>query len=318
MSKQNAVRTNPAKLPGSTRSGASLLECRNTLGAHVCMQREAAGPATGLAAPSLVRQVVESPGHPLDAATRSVMEPRLGHDFSRVRVHTDGKAADSADAVGANAYTVGNNLVFANQQYSPATRAGKRLLTHELSHVVQQRTAASSGSQPAGRIAISNPSDHSERVAEQVAEGATRDSNEGQELTTLRPSLAGRQTGFQLQRQKSNKDVKDPQAGHDGADIALQGDVVSPDLKSSDMMPSPIEPEEAWGEADTRVKPEFENAFQDVTRAAAADAKWQVHDLVQSYDGMLSDPNKTFLAIAGAFLGMPAIFLRTRRLRVRR
>lgn len=67
------------------------------------------------------------------------MEPRLGHDFSNVRVHTDAKAAESAVAVNALAYTAGRDMVFAAGQYAPASIAGKKVLAHELTHVVQQR-----------------------------------------------------------------------------------------------------------------------------------------------------------------------------------
>jgi hypothetical protein len=71
------------------------------------------------------------------------MEPRFGHDFSQVRLHTDGRAAKSARAVDALAYTVGSNVVFGEGQHQPGTLAGQRLLAHELSHVVQQGRAAS-------------------------------------------------------------------------------------------------------------------------------------------------------------------------------
>jgi hypothetical protein len=65
------------------------------------------------------------------------MEPRFGHDFSGVRLHTDAKAVDSAQAVNALAYTVGRDIVFGTGQYAPETRAGRTLLAHELAHVVQ-------------------------------------------------------------------------------------------------------------------------------------------------------------------------------------
>src|SRR5439155_11614209 len=74
------------------------------------------------------------------------MEPRLGHDFSHVRVHTDAKAAESARAVNALAYTVGQNVVFGARQYEPHASEGRRLLAHELTHVVQQGTMYSTGS----------------------------------------------------------------------------------------------------------------------------------------------------------------------------
>jgi hypothetical protein len=66
------------------------------------------------------------------------MAPRFGHDFGEVRIHTDAKAADSARAVGAQAYTVGRDVVFATGRYAPQTLAGKKLIAHELAHVLQQ------------------------------------------------------------------------------------------------------------------------------------------------------------------------------------
>lgn len=89
-------------------------------------------------APSIVRDVLSQPGKPLHQSTRTSMEGRFGYDFSQVRVHTDGKAAKSAQSVNARAYTVGSNVVFGSGQYSPSSRSGQHLLAHELTHVVQQ------------------------------------------------------------------------------------------------------------------------------------------------------------------------------------
>jgi hypothetical protein len=102
------------------------------------LQRKQAGAGPQVAPPS-VYAVLNSPGQPLDAATRAFMEPRFGHDFSGVRVHTDAGAADSAKAVNALAYTLREHVVFNSNQYSPGTAEGQRLLAHELTHVVQQR-----------------------------------------------------------------------------------------------------------------------------------------------------------------------------------
>jgi hypothetical protein len=74
------------------------------------------------------------------------MEPHFAHDFSRVRIHADARAAESAAAVNALAYTVGQNVVFGKAQYAPGTHAGQRILAHELTHVVQQSNASSSES----------------------------------------------------------------------------------------------------------------------------------------------------------------------------
>ncbi len=88
--------------------------------------------------PSIVHEVLRSSGQPLDAPTRAFMEPRFGHDLSHVRVHADAKAAESAQAVNALAYTAGRAVVFGPGQYVPETNDGRRLLAHELAHVMQQ------------------------------------------------------------------------------------------------------------------------------------------------------------------------------------
>src|SRR5712671_3809831 len=95
--------------------------------------------------PPIVHEVLRSSGQALDAHTRSFFEPRFDYDFSQVRVHADAKAAESAQAVNALAYTVGQDIVFGAGQYAPGTNAGQRLLAHELTHTAQQRTAAYSG-----------------------------------------------------------------------------------------------------------------------------------------------------------------------------
>jgi len=117
------------------------------------IQRKASGEVTQPAAPPIVHEVLRSPGQPLDAATRAFFEPRFGTDFDQVRVHTDAKAAESARAVNALAYTVGQNVVFREGQYAPGTSGGQRLLAHELVHMVQQggavpQTVQSEGSRP--------------------------------------------------------------------------------------------------------------------------------------------------------------------------
>ena len=102
------------------------------------VQRKESNGGGGQAAPSIVNDVIASSGKPLDSNTQQFMESRMGHDFSHVQVHTDGKAAESATAVNALAYTSGNHIVFNSGQYQPDTEGGKRLLAHELVHVGQQ------------------------------------------------------------------------------------------------------------------------------------------------------------------------------------
>lgn len=87
---------------------------------------------------SMVRDVTQSAGDRLDVATRGFMEQRFGHDFSQVRIHTNSAASFSARALNAQAYTTGHNIVFTPERYKPQTHAGRKLLAHELTHVVQQ------------------------------------------------------------------------------------------------------------------------------------------------------------------------------------
>jgi len=89
-------------------------------------------------APASVDQTLASPGRPLEPALRQDMEQRFGYDFSRVRVHSDAVAEQSARDVNAHAYTVGHNLVFGAGRFVPRTQEGLRLIAHELTHVVQQ------------------------------------------------------------------------------------------------------------------------------------------------------------------------------------
>ena len=101
-------------------------------------RREASGAAAD-DAPAVVTALLGSPGRPLEADTRAFMEPRLGCDLSNVRIHTGPLASRSAEAVAARAYTVDRNVVFRHGEYAPDTTEGRRLLAHELAHVVQQR-----------------------------------------------------------------------------------------------------------------------------------------------------------------------------------
>ncbi len=114
----------------------------------------------------IVEDVLRSPGEPLDAATRAFFEPRFGHDFSRVRVHSDDRAAASARAVNAVAYTVGRNIAFDLGRYDPTTRQGQRLLAHELTHVAQQDRQM-----PArlDKLTMTQPGASSEREADRAA-----------------------------------------------------------------------------------------------------------------------------------------------------
>jgi len=111
-------------------------------------------------------------GAPLDEETRADMEGRLGHDFSDVRVHTGGTADESARSVNAQAYTVGSDIVFAGGRYDPTSDAGKHMLAHELTHVVQQRSGPVDGTDAGDGVRVSDPSDRFEREAAASADQA--------------------------------------------------------------------------------------------------------------------------------------------------
>lgn len=103
-------------------------ERKEELEKRLSLQRWSKEGTTQAAIPPVVHEVLRSPGQPLDRGTCEFMEPRFGHDFSKVRVHTDAKAAESARAVNALAYTVGKDVVFGANEYAPGTMGGRRLL----------------------------------------------------------------------------------------------------------------------------------------------------------------------------------------------
>jgi len=117
--------------------------------------------------PSSVRDVVSSGGRPLDGGTQGAMESAFGHNFSRVRVHADAPAARSANEINALAYTVGDHIVFGQGQHRPDAPDGRRLIAHELAHVVQQSHGAAGAASEA----------HLEADADAAASEAVRGGN---------------------------------------------------------------------------------------------------------------------------------------------
>jgi hypothetical protein len=109
---------------------------------HVQRKSAAAETSRHTSAPfrtrALINEVLQAAGQPLDSKAREFFEPRFARDFGRVRIHTDARAAESARSVQALAYTVGNRIVFSSGEYAPQTKAGRRLIAHELAHTVQQ------------------------------------------------------------------------------------------------------------------------------------------------------------------------------------
>jgi hypothetical protein len=104
-------------------------------------RKEAANESSSVAS---AEAMIQRRGSRLDPEVRSYFEPRFGHRFDQVRIHTGAEADQSARSVSALAYTVGDNIVFRGDQYRPSTVEGKKLIAHELTHVVQQGAAGAS------------------------------------------------------------------------------------------------------------------------------------------------------------------------------
>jgi hypothetical protein len=163
-----------------------------------------------------VRDALRTPGQPLNPTTQTEMEARLGHDFSQVRVHADALAGESAETLGAKAYTVGDDIVFGHGKYRPATTAGQQLLSHELAHVVQQGRGGPS------------PEFHPGAVHEQQAETAAHEV-----AGTTGPVTIAGATGMGLARQ---------------ADPEIE-EAIERELTPSDTPSEPIKPSRPGGPA---------------------------------------------------------------------
>jgi len=133
------------------------------------LYRRAAGDGPKFA-PDIVREVLRRPGRPMPAGLRRDMEDRLGQGFADVCLHSDHRAAESADAVAAQAYTVGRHIVFGAGRYEPGSASGRMLITHELSHAAANPPGISV---PSGHLRISSPLESAERHAADVSEGVS-------------------------------------------------------------------------------------------------------------------------------------------------
>ena len=131
---------------------------------------EAAGPRV---APPVVHEVLSDSGSAFGGPVRHEMEQRLGHDFGAVRIHNDQRSSESARAVAARAYTVGQHIVFGSGTFDPGSSEGKKLLAHELVHTMQQTN--SSAGLARSELEVSRSSDPQELEADRIAEHVVRD-----------------------------------------------------------------------------------------------------------------------------------------------
>lgn len=200
------------------------------------LQRKPADLADINDAPPIVHDALRAPGYPLDLTTRAFFEPRFDHDFSRVRMHTDAKAAESARAVNALAYTVGRDVVFGAGQYTPGTRAGNRLLAHELAHTIQQSPGIAPQTIPVSlqpKLTVSQQGDEYEREADRAAKEVLRMQEPATATHTL-ISLPTSDAGQMIQRTPEKLEKKE--ARRDvvfilSPDVGSEAPVVAPEVK---------------------------------------------------------------------------------------
>jgi hypothetical protein len=191
----------PVRAPRSVHGEASLLHLQRTIGNAGVVQMLADETAEDDRDASPVHDVVgRGGGTALDPGTRSAMESKFGQGFGDVRLHTDQRASASAESVGANAYTVGSDIVFRSGHFDPSSATGQRTIAHELTHVVQQRSGPVDGSDAPGGIRLSDPGDRFERAAEENADHV---------MSGDAPSPASLESAPSLQRQPDDAEESD-------------------------------------------------------------------------------------------------------------
>lgn len=201
--------------------------------------------------PGLINDVLQSPGQPLDTSTSAFMESRFGHDFSQVRVHADAKAAESARALCSQAYAVGPDVVFGAGQYKPETTVGRKLLAHELTHIIQQ----SGIQQVPGKLNIGRADDPAEHEAAAVSR--TIESGQDVCMVSRQPIVLARQTD----------------AGVEGSDRTTQANCVRRLGGCTNTRPAGIPTPEEITDYNTRCRSETGYVGPDVT-PTAQECQW--------------------------------------------
>jgi len=187
--------------------------------------------------PAIVHEVLHSQGQPLDAQTRAFMEPRFGHDFSNVRVHSGAKAAESARALNAIAYTASNNIVFEGGRYQPAGNYGLRLLAHELAHVVQQQAS----------IGVKDRVGQAGDAYETQADGVANSVMSGKQAET-RPDNTTEYS------ERHIADLMNGRLPHDGTPAIQMQAKSTPTVSSAEKVPGFRQMIEKWVAIDTKIK----------------------------------------------------------------
>lgn len=192
--KKNTLQRNPGKVESNISLGQEanqvLKKPAHSIvpGTPLHIQRYARQAAENtFTAPPSVDRVLSSPGRPLESSLRNDMEKHFDRDFSQVRIHSGIAAEQSAREVNANAYTAGNNIVFGAGQFAPETHGGRRLIAHEMTHVVQQQ---STGNVLQGKLKVGPVDDKYEREADQIADSLMNHNFEAaRHVTPVTPNI---------------------------------------------------------------------------------------------------------------------------------
>jgi hypothetical protein len=212
------------RAPATALRPATVMGLQRTAGnaaVTALLQRKMAADEDQEEAASPVLDVVgKGAGEPLAADLKAEMETRLDNDFSDVRVHTDTEAADSAAAVSARAYTVGNEVVFGNDSPALDSDQGKRMLAHELTHVVQQRTGPVAGTPTGDGISISDPSDQFEHAAESTATRVMSDTQTAGAAAGSAPPAAQRALADEEEEAEQDSELVEPELAEEDLETA--------------------------------------------------------------------------------------------------
>lgn len=242
--------------------------------------------------PPIVHEVLRSPGQPLDAATRAFMEPRFGHDFSQVRVHTDKRAMKSARDVNALAYTVGQNIVFGEGNYSPTTSGGWHLLAHELTHTVQQSKNGTASL--AGSASISESGDPAEQEAEAIAEKVSLANGSQIVAGDILP------VALAVQRLGGSSPITPPNGTEEKKDVCIRPvQIADDDGKNATALPSFAESQTIWGKCCINLS----------INGAAKVSKTAYKELDESPTDIPTSEEKALFAAAGASGGCISVFV---------
>jgi hypothetical protein len=226
--------------PGADRAAPTVQrlcsECEEELQRQVAddeeerlLQAKAAGGDGPLPTPEVgsgIDAALAGSGQPLPVPVRAYFEPRFGHDFTQIRIHQGAAALESARMLNAKAFTCGRHIVFGEGQYAPETSTGRKLLAHELTHVVQQRRG---GPAVQRKIQFTDPTPARQnpirRVLSEPTLGYTRPTVNGKALPDLQ---SARSLLFDaLQPKESSFDPTTKECSFTDFDVTISADVVS-------------------------------------------------------------------------------------------